>query len=445
MKSKKWKLAWSVIAATCLWGLMAANAQVTWLTQKQGIVTFENSLITAAVNVNPGDTVVVQGTYLGGSGAAICFGAVPVIGGQETFPFGDDVDAKWPTKTITFVSPGDMASAFAVEDSYEPTVLLKVGVEPYPIKFALGWVGMRNANTLRIEYFQDFGVPSATRLIRVQARINGQPVDQTFAKNNTSYPGGGKDAVELSLAALGVPRFEDNIVFDLTVTEDDAVNQIVQTRRVAIPLPVIFIGGIHPFGDGKGGNGTFANLENYFNSQFEQTYGNQSEYPSVGSRNYCYLVNVPGNPPGFPTQANSGSATVPYYPTTHTMSFAGESVDRNTVGLYQGGAMLLEAVNTMLARTYANRVDLIAHSKGCLLARAMFAGNNRYGGNTRRLIMIQGPHDGSIMAEIGAVGGWATGYPDPLGAVRDMAASGSSSSLQLLLDPGLDGRQSAGR
>ncbi|NJO20233.1 MAG: hypothetical protein HC838_09530 [Spirulinaceae cyanobacterium RM2_2_10] len=279
---------------------------------------------------------------------------------------------------------------------------------PMPIrKLDLTWVGMRNDRLLRIEYRQDFGNPDYTRIVKVSATINHKAVEAYFARNNNSFPNEGNDSVEMDLAVLGVPRFQDNVVFDLSVSIQG--ENILRTKKVAIPLPIIFVPGIDPLSalpligseHVQGGNETFGAFEEYLDSKFESFYGTQSQYHSGSwfNRSYCYLVNTTGYPPGFPVASGSGTSARPYYPSMHTLSFFGENVDRNTVGLFEGGAYLKTAIDTILSRSYADRVNLIAHSKGCLISRGMFAQNYGYGLKVRNAIFIQGPHFGSIAAE----------------------------------------------
>lgn len=271
-----------------------------------------------------------------------------------------------------------------------------------PRKFEITFMGMRDARTFRIEFDYDFSGCGLNTVVLAQAKINHRPVGKGILVANPNYPGPntGSEAIEFDLIDYGVPRFKDNVVINMEILVDN----VKYEQRTAIPLPLIFVGGIDPaaalFGNPhvQGGNETFPQFEQWLNTRFETVFGTRSQYPSGFKKSLCWLVNVDGNPVGFPVAPGSGTPDLPYYPTMHTLSFFGEPVDRNTVGLSQGGEYLLAAVQTMLSRTYADKVNIIAHSKGCLLTRAMLENHPEMARKVRNAILIQGPHFGSVAA-----------------------------------------------
>jgi hypothetical protein len=144
-----------------------------------------------------------------------------------------------------------------------------------------------------------------------------------------------------------------------------------------------------PYGARFGGNGSFPKLETYLKKTFANLFDTIAE-----SDGYQYLL----QPTFIPT--DRGTVDRPYYPTLHTLKLPTEGPDRNTIGLKDGGRHLNAQLQTLYDYTWAERINVVAHGKGCLLARAMLTPEIGPGTplKVNKCIMIEGPHLGTMAA-----------------------------------------------
>ena len=198
---------------------------------------------------------------------------------------------------------------------------------------------MVSNHVLEIKVRQDFGAESYK--VQIEATINAVTVSQTLATSDTQ-------PFDIDLAALKVPRFKKNQRFTIEADTLDSGNVNIATDKkdAVILLPVVVVPGID-FGrtNSSGGDGTFTGLENSLESQSQLALDAND---ILGDR---YSLR------------NEGPVLA--YPTLYTMSY-----NRNNATFAQGAdAISSLIVSTIKQKTYADAINLVGHSKGCLVAR----------------------------------------------------------------------------
>lgn len=258
---------------------------------------------------------------------------------------------------------------------------------------------------------------------RVRGHIDGKKFQFGFTPKNTQpRPGRMSDLVTEPISVVfphnNIPRFKDDAPYSITVEILGGEQPVRRTVRGIIPLPTILVPGIAPpvgnmlLGDlfgppgpALGGRGTWPAVESYLNSWCR---GSQSG--AAISSDFCGQSLEVTSPAGVSNRGDwrrpHGVATVdrPYYPIMHTLDFfnspawLGVNVDRNTSSFGHGAKLLLSQIDAIKSHTYADRVNIVAHSKGGLIARQLMVSSFFDGRqDVRRLALVQTPHMGNIL------------------------------------------------
>lgn len=150
------------------------------------------------------------------------------------------------------------------------------------------------------------------------------------------------------------------------------------TETNYIPLPIVLVPGIDFLRTKPdGGDGTWTDLEGYLRSLDKYHYHLRSD-------------DDPDNPvPG----------ALVRYPTLSTLIY-----NRNVDGFTAAASKLKTEIDLVKATTYADKVLVIAHSKGTLVCRQYFA---NYGSSSiRAALLVQGPHTGSVLSKFTMLGNY---------------------------------------
>ena len=182
----------------------------------------------------------------------------------------------------------------------------------------------------------------------------GKPVIVTDAIS------GRETTLNIDLAIHDVPRFTENMNFQVTASTDG----MSDTKMITALLPVVLVPGIDPISHGQGGDESFPALEKFL---VEQT--------DACTRGYGYQKNLPGT----------------CYPTIHTLAY-----DRTNASFVAAADRLGGLIEGIRSLTYADKVNLVTHSKGGLVARYYLT----HGGENRvnTFIATVPPNTGSVAA-----------------------------------------------
>lgn len=150
------------------------------------------------------------------------------------------------------------------------------------------------------------------------------------------------------------------------------------TREMVILLPVVLVPGIM---NGMGGDGTWAVLEGYLRSESDQRIASASK---LGE--------------GYRLRGQSD------YPTVYTVSY-----DTNNASFAAGATALGLLIETGVSGTYADRVALVGHSKGGLVARKYV--QTLGGERVKLLVLAQSPQLGSWAAKLALGSSYNNMYP----------------------------------
>ena len=243
-------------------------------------------------------------------------------------------------------------------------------------------VQMAGPSTLRVTLSGDSGGQPVP--VHIQSQINGTNVDFDAG----TYDLGTRPSVDIDLKAKGVKRFRDNATFTINATATSGEKSASDAAKTTVLLPVVLVEGIAP-GPGTGLNGS-----------------------ELGSGVY-----TPRSEPGF-------DKTIAFLktlegPSTHTIRFTTDngmgfanvfpfSYARNQ-SPFDAAAGLLDAkwMIEWSAKCYADRFNVVSHSQGTLIVRALLSNpSHRSYNSVKTALLVQGPHTGSGFA----LGGGAAGY-----------------------------------
>jgi Alpha/beta hydrolase of unknown function (DUF900) len=180
--------------------------------------------------------------------------------------------------------------------------------------------------------------------------------------------------LDIDLAASDVPRFGDNVFFEVTARASEEGHEGVARARAGILLPVVIVPGIRPFWWTP--RPTFDRLINYLVDK------SAADLRLFGYLGDGYLRDM----------------TTPSYPTVFVLNY---EVNRNS--FTRGAIRLDNLIRSILKRTYAARVNIIGHSKGGLVSRQYLVGDPVTGlesgaETVAGVIMAAVPNLGSVYA-----------------------------------------------
>jgi hypothetical protein len=229
-------------------------------------------------------------------------------------------------------------------------------------------VKMFDSHTLEIELTGQFSNnPLSQKNLSVTSMIGGVPLTSLLPLPSGST-GTQSKSLFLDLAANSVPRFTGNAHFSVTAGMSESVNACTGSSQAAIVLlPVVLIPGIL---NGNGGDAAFPVLE-------------------------PFMINTSGalltqsGTLGEPYKLTSSSTS---YPTLYAVVY-----DTTNDSFDHGASRLSSLINQIKTLTYADRVNLIAHSKGGLVGRQYIVSSP---GSlaVNQFIMCETPNAGAIIA-----------------------------------------------
>lgn len=223
------------------------------------------------------------------------------------------------------------------------------------------------------------------RFVSLDMTINGQPVhvsQKVYFGNPLDNP----HSFIIDLKKAGVPRFKDNQRFTITESYEDNGN-VEDNRDGVILLPVVLVPGIgalsgttigellnddHP----GGGQGTFPEFETYLTSQ-----------------SLSLVKTIYGD----------GYSTAGPYQTLYTLTYV-----RNIASFSDGAQALANQITNIVAEssveTYADRVNIVTHSKGGLVTRQYLTNlGDKARDVVKQVILTVPPNLGSPLAVAGRI------------------------------------------
>lgn len=233
-------------------------------------------------------------------------------------------------------------------------------------------VFMQDSHTLNVDISATFSSNTlTTKVLGLKTTIGGVQIAPHFVlpsgtAGQQSFP------FPIDLTAYSVPRFTDNARFSITAEMSEGGQACASTPADAVVLlPTIVVPGIDPLAFIPGTNPYRLDpLIKYFQN-------NSNVIPTLLGQAYRW------------------AGSQPPYPTLYELFY-----NRNTSTFSEGAAALASLVAQVRASTYADRVNIVGHSKGGLIARAYAAGN---GTQISRLLMCQTPNVGSLDASLFAL------------------------------------------
>ena len=217
---------------------------------------------------------------------------------------------------------------------------------------------------------------TTSKLLTVKTTINGIDLSSPYILNPTDV-GDQQATVLLDLEFNQVPRFTDNVVFDVSAkaTEDGIDSEPDIKKNNEIPLPVVHIHGV--LTDVLG--------DRIPHELFQYLLDNHKGYtPDLGS----------------PDALNRLNHLTAAYPTL--VSYDYSSVDKSAAAIAQDFSAWMQL--ELLPKTHAAKVNIVAHSLGGIISRAAIAYN---GANSfvNKLILVGSPSEGATLASI-ALSDW---------------------------------------
>lgn len=246
---------------------------------------------------------------------------------------------------------------------------------------------MRDVYTFDVHIYRDFG--NGRWPVVVKYQVNGVPFTIPKLLGSSGQRSGSlgqyvSDPVSDTFLNR-VPKFRTAQTFTVEATVKIKEWEFTTRRQATIPLPTVIVPGAQPYLhlSTTGGNTSFPDLVAEIIDAVKD--GNEglgdSDSMMFGDER---LIRLPGQ----------ATPTRPFYPILQTIDFRNAEVDRNSCTLAQGGTFVNRTVAALLRNTWASRVNLISHSKGCLTARAALSQNSGLRRTVANFVMIEGPHAG---------------------------------------------------
>lgn len=301
-----------------------------------------------------------------------------IIGGSERASLWSGTANSWTdlhallpagyTRSYAYGIWSDGSQTYVVGWAHNPQIgtraMLWKGPAPKPAVTILS-AAMVKSNIFRVNVRGSW--PGTRGKYRVKFTINGVPVEKLGAAYDIS--GNGTENIDIRLDEAGVPRFNNAMRFQVTVTP--MLNGVAAGYNsyfsAHIPLPVLLVQGF--FTDVS--NPKLELLIKAFEAKGYRRDGpTANDYPTVK------LIDE--------TTANNYG----YFPT----------IDRLEVNAGQLRDAITDFISPTSNKTYANRVDIVSHSKGGLVSRMYLKMYDPNGSTVRRLLMACSPHTGSLSA-----------------------------------------------
>lgn len=227
---------------------------------------------------------------------------------------------------------------------------------------------MSEPNQLHIQVRGEFSPQPSPKSLGVSATIGNKTLTQVFDLS-PALSGEQLHSFFFDLPNEGVSRFTDNVRFQIVPKRTE--NQVScdgTAGNAIVLLPTILIPGIL---SSQGGDGTFPLLENHLRSK-EQT------IPSLLGEPYRL------------------DSDVTDYPTLFTLEYR-----TNRASFREGGLALDRLVQRIKQLTYADRVNLVGHSKGALVGRWYVTERAPFTGpfplpSVNQFVMCEAPHTGAL-------------------------------------------------
>jgi hypothetical protein len=258
---------------------------------------------------------------------------------------------------------------------FEERLSGQIQLPPSQCSVSVEHVKMFDAHTLEIDVTGEFSSDQLSgKTLSVSTTIGNVALNDSFPLT-PGLTGLQSTSFFFDLATQNIPRFNDNTNFVVTSAKDENGNACTGAPQNAVVLlPVVIIPGIF---SGDGGDGTFPDLELTLRTVF-------AGYGLLGARcSVCKSYQLTTDVVGYPTIG---------YPTLYTLSY------RTSSSSFHEAAIDLNALLKQIkTATYADKVNIVTHSKGGLVARQYLVGRiNNVGVN--QLIMTVPPNLGATGA-----------------------------------------------
>jgi hypothetical protein len=242
---------------------------------------------------------------------------------------------------------------------------VRVGTLSTSCQVSVTAVRMFDSHTLQVDVTGQFSSdPNSSKSLSAATNIGGASLSSTFALLSGST-GTQAQSLFLDLSVNNVARFTDNARFFITPGLTEGAAACTSSPQIAaVLLPVVIIPGIF---NGSGGDGTYPTLEATLKA-----------------------VSLGPNVLGAPYELRSDPTG---YPTLYTLSYA------TTTSTFLAGASQLDLlINQVKSLTWADKVNVVTHSKGGLVARQYLVSFASGPTNLNQLIMAVPPNSGSVWA-----------------------------------------------
>lgn len=232
-------------------------------------------------------------------------------------------------------------------------------------KIHIGSVKMVNSHTLHIQAEAYIDAVVSSKSLVVSFSLNGVPVQQSWVVPE-DVSGTVSHGFDIDLVQAHVPRFKDNQVFSVTAHRNEDGDDVVATlNNIEIPLPVVYVHGI--LAD--------ATKDIVPRQLFGYLQGSHLSYEENDS------LDDLGPDTGYPTLV-----CFDYHSMQDTVEIAGLN--------------LASWIETQVKpHTYADRVNIVSHSKGGIISRAAIAYDGA-GQTVNKLILIGSPSEGALIASL---------------------------------------------
>lgn len=234
-------------------------------------------------------------------------------------------------------------------------------------------VGMFSPNLLRVSVEGKFTAStSIQKIVTINAIVNGTAISvQHNVDGIVQSDGTFGDHEDINLAQANVHKFSDNQVFAVTASASQGGSIATTTQNAEIPLPVVHVHGM----------ATEYDRDIHPHKLFDLLKQNHKYNEDDGLR----------GPPLDVLDHNTLHSSSPY-PTLVSFDYQSFMDDLSTHGDKLANFIQME----LLPRTYAAKVNIVAHSLGGIVSRNVIA--NDGGGNyINKLIIVGSPSEGAAL------------------------------------------------
>jgi hypothetical protein len=295
----------------------------------------------------------------------------------------------------------------------EPKFDNNVVYAPFPEpKFQVKSLKIVEGPGLKIRFATRFFAQKRT--LKFRTKFSGQELSTNMRVEETLGPDGQpiEGSGVIGLARQGFKKLSADELARFHVLHL-STGTTLSAYNVFFPLPVVFVPGIDPLRHlgprsmriGQyGGPGSLGELENGIVRRWQsiadaQHVSRVQEFDEAGlPTHYFEETPVDGINRKLRTYRQVAQRQgVTQFPTPllHDLDLGGSGFTRNSVAFMQGGKILASQVRGFVDASYASKVNIYAHSKGCLILRGAHVQDKALSKFVSKQIMCEGPHAGT--------------------------------------------------